>query len=173
MQSLPTRRMERRVWNGIAGLTDGRRSLQMWHPRCGALGRYACSWRKHTICKVGGWRKISSGRSTTAVIPQTTASVGSMNAQHIFTGITLHGRTCTSHPYIPMTLQPALSAGKSVLPSGAISGRLFTVLKTAARDSRSRSSMHGLATDTQFINSIRLRKPTSFRWWEEQPTSYP
>ena len=24
-----------------------------------------------------------------------------------------------------------------------------------------------------FINSIRLRKPTSFRWWEEQPTSYP
>ena len=23
----------------------------------------------------------------------------------------------------------------------------------------------------RFINSIRLRKPTSFRWWEEQPTS--
>jgi len=24
-----------------------------------------------------------------------------------------------------------------------------------------------------FINLIRLRKPTTFRWWEEQPTSYP
>ena len=24
-----------------------------------------------------------------------------------------------------------------------------------------------------FINLIRLRNPTTLRWWEEQPTSYP